>query len=441
MSDGQLPHDERLEAALVARLLVDPAQAPVIGGSLAAEDFYVPVWRRAYAGIQKLSREQRVVDVVALQAEIGDEADELGRNIGEITSAWRAPLDQYADLIRTFAFRRRLIGALESLSTKAMIVGDREQLLSDLHDAVVRVSSGYEDGSLLSPLKAADKYRASLESRAKGERRGLSWPLKSLEDLLLPAAGGEMILIAARPSIGKTALAEQVADHWAHQAPYPILFASLEMSIEQLVDRTMSRETEIYASDVVRGLLNAKEQALLDAALEGRKTVGLWYLDDPRATTASLRAAAAKVRVIAGGLSGVVIDYIQLLTDSGDQEVQRVTKISRQIKALAREFDVPVLALSQLNRSVTAREDQRPRLHDLRESGALEQDADRVIALSREIGKPLTNIEVLKARQGPVGLGELWFDRDHISFRDPDHREQSDAAAAQDASTAALEAM
>ena len=128
------------------------------------------------------------------------------------------------------------------------------------------------------------------------------------------------------------------------------------------------------------------------------------------------RAAAAKVRIMAGGLSAIVIDYLQLLKDAGDQEVQRVTKISRMVKAIALEFDVPVLVLSQLSRAVMQREDQHPRLHDLRESGAIEQDADVVLGLHRELGDHITDVEVLKQRQGEIGMAHLDFDGDHVRF-------------------------
>ena len=414
-----MPHSEEVEAAIVSRLLVDPAQLPVLGGRLAAADFYTTSWRSAYAAMQKLSAEQKSVDIIALQSEIGDAADEIGRRLGEITAQHRAPLDEYATIIRSYAFRRRLIDRLESVVTKAYFVSDPEQLLAELHEAAVAASEGSEDSNLLSPDAATDLYTASLKKRSAGGRGGLSWPLAAMDDLLLPAAEGEMIVIAARPSVGKTALAEQIGDWWASQAPYPILFASLEMTVDQLLDRSISRITGIPLSEIVQGILTDKDEDAVMASLAERRKGRLWYLDDPYATTSSVRAAAAKVRLLGGGVSGIVIDYLQLLKDPGDQEVQRVTKISRQVKALAREFRCPVLVLSQLNRAVTARDDQRPRLHDLRESGAIEQDADRVIGLARPLGKGETNLEVLKARQGRVGDVQLWFDGPHVRFQEP----------------------
>jgi replicative DNA helicase len=165
-------------------------------------------------------------------------------------------------------------------------------------------------------------------------------------------------------------------------------------------------------------MLNDKEKELAEVALSARRSVNVWYLDDPFATTASVRAAAAKVKMLAGGLSGIVVDYLQILKDKGDSEVQRVTVISRQIKAIAREFDVPLMVLSQLNRAVEMRDDPHPKLHDLRESGAIEQDADLVLGMTRQLGEFDLDIDVLKNRQGPLGRVQLYFDPSRVTFTD-----------------------
>jgi replicative DNA helicase len=414
-----LPHSEDVEAALVARLLVDPAQLPVIAAKLEPADFYTPGWRKAYAGMQLLSNERRAVDIVSLQTLIGPIANELGEKVGGLTSAYRAPVEEYAELIRGFAFRRRLIGSLDSVITKARVLDSREELLAQLHDAVTSITAGVGNDNLMTPNQAVDIWRRELEERLSGRKPGLSWGLQALDGNLLPATGGEMVVIAARPSVGKTALAEGIADAWARQTVFPVLFVSLEMSIKSLIDRQVSRDSGVHAEDVVRGVLkDADERAVLEAS-EGRRQVGVWYLDDPWATTTAIRAAAAKVRVLAGGLAGIVVDYIQIVKDPGDQEVQRVTKISRQIKAIAREFDVPLVALSQLSRASENREDKHPRLSDLRESGAIEQDADVVIGIHRPLTDPHTDIDVLKARQGRAGVRtQLWFDKPHVRFLD-----------------------
>lgn len=424
MSDA-LPHSEPLEAALLARLLVDPAQLPVIAGKLGAEDFYCAPWRGAYVAMQALSAGRKTVDIESLRAAIGDDADDLALRLSELTAGHRAPLDEYADMVRGFAFRRRLIGTLSRVIATAEREASQEALLSDLHDSVLRISEGLEDGALMSPIQAVEAYERVLTERARGERVGLTWGIKALDALLLPARGGEMIVIGARPSVGKTVLAEQIADRWARQGPHPVLFASLEMPVDSLLDRTIARESGLPGMDVVRGLLSEAATVRANEALQGRRSVGVWYLDDSYATTASLRAAAARVRLLAGGLTGVVVDYMQLLKDPHDSEVTRVTRISRQLKALAREFNVPVLVLSQLSRASANREDQHPRLQDLRESGAIEQDADRVLGLWRPtLQSSYADVDVLKARQGITGRIYLDYDGDHFRFVEPTDRSQ-----------------
>jgi replicative DNA helicase len=425
-----LPHSEPLEAALVARLLVDPAQLPVIAGKLGAEDFYVASWRKAYLAMQKLSAARKTIDIEGLRAAVGDDADELGRRLGELTAAHRAPLTEYADMVRSFAFRRRFIGMLSRVTSMAQSESSPETLLSNLNDAIQRISEGMEDGALLTPNQAVDLYKRTMTERASGERQGMTWGVDRLDDLLLPARGGEFILVAARPSIGKTVLAEQIADHWARLGPHPVIFASLEMPTDSLLDRTVSRLSGIPGMDVIRGLLSQTDTDKALSTLEGRRSVGLWYLDDSYATTSSLRAAAARVRLLAGGVSAIVVDYLQLLKDQHESEVTRVTRISRQLKALAREFNVPVLVLSQLNRAPEMREDSHPRLSDLRDSGALEQDADRVLGLWRPTrSSTLAHLDVLKARQGVTGRISLAYDGEHFQFRQPVYGDETEEVA------------
>ena len=409
-----LPHSEEVEAALVARLLVDPDQLPILAGKLHPEDFFVVQWRQAYEAMQRLSASGHAIDITTLQDALGERSEELGQRIAEVGSAFRAPVEEYAGLIRRDAFRRRLIGALDHVIQRTYEVGDREVLLAELHDAVVQVGQGVEDGRLISPDQAADAYLDLTERRAVGLVGGLRYGFSVLDRVLNPARGGEMIVLAARPSIGKTAMAEMVADTWSQQSADPVLFVSLEMSLTMLLDRSISRDTGLPAYDIIRGHLDGEGIQQAKEAATMRRGRRIWYLDDPFATTNSVRAQAAKLRILGGGLAGIVIDYLQLLKDGGDQEVQRVTRISRQIKAIAREFDVPLLVLSQLSRAPEMRDNPHPRLSDLRESGAIEQDADAVIGLYRT--GAIVDVDVLKQRQGMLGRTQLYFDQDHVRF-------------------------
>lgn len=408
-----LPANEEAEAALIARLLVDPEQVAAV--SLDPADLYVGVWRQAFVAMQRLASEHKRIDILTLQDALGDRSGELGQRVAEVSS-YRAPIEEYVGIIRRDAFRRRVIAGLGRVVSSAYITEDRDAILAEIHDAIVQISAGVEDEMLITAGQAVDGFLRVLEERRHGRKTGLRYGFPSIDALINPALAGEMIVFAARPSVGKTAIAEMIADNWAEQSEYPILFCSLEMSLAKLLTRTVSRYADLPAQSLVRGKLTDKDYILAVQATEDRRSVGIWYLDDGRATTSSVRAAAAKVRILANGIGGIVIDYLQLLKDAGDQEVQRVTRISRNVKALAREFEVPVLVLSQLNRSLESRDDKHPKLYDLRESGAIEQDADVVVGLYRELGTSMTDLDVLKQRDGGVGRLHLSFDMEHVRF-------------------------
>jgi replicative DNA helicase len=411
------PHNAEVEGALIARLLVDPAQIPLVAGDLSPSDIYTLSWRRAFQAMTALSAEGKSVDLGTLRDALGDQGESLSRLLGEVGLSFRAPLADYIAIIKRDAFRRRVIGQMEAVIGRAYDDGvDRGSLLASIQDASSAIVKGTEDGQLISPTQAIDLYQQVTEARRDGKQTGLNYGYATLNRVLNPARGGDMIVVAARPSVGKTALAENIAEIWSRQTPHPILFASLEMSVTMLLDRTMARNSDVAAHDIIRGTMSDEQRLRVLSQAEAHRTSSIWYLDDGFATTATVRSTAAKLRLLSGGIGAIIIDYLQLLKDPGDQEVQRVTRISREVKATAREFDVPVLVLSQLSRAVESREDKHPRLHDLRESGAIEQDADVVIGLMRRAGDPYIDIEVLKQRQGEVGRRTMFFDMAHHRF-------------------------
>lgn len=412
-----MPVNETVEAALINRLIVEPDQITLLAGKLRAEDFGGAYWRKAYAAMQDLAAKGRRVDVVTLSDALDGDTNDLTSRLEEYRH-YLAPVEEYAAIVSRDSFRRKLISRMEGVIRKAEVEEDQEALLAALHDALVDVSTGVGEDRLISPESATDLYLQSLADRRAGKGRGLSWGLPSVDRRLNPASAGQMIVVAARPSVGKTALAEQVADHWAESGP--VLFVSLEMSLSTLLDRTVARTSGVPANHLVRGVLDANEYDIAETTAEARRGAGIWYLDDPFATTAAVRAAASKIRVVAGSITAIVVDYLQLLKDDDkNSEVSRVTKISRQMKAIAREFNVPVLALSQLSRAVMQREDQHPQLHDLRESGAIEQDADVVLGLYRPLGEDFADLDILKQRQGEVsGRISLRFNHERVCFEE-----------------------
>lgn len=409
-----LPWNAEAEAALIQRLLIEPAQVPTLLDTLRVEDFHDRDARDAWRAMVKLSSERKPVDIVSISAEVGRKID---IDVFDLSAAHKAPIDTYAEIIKRDAWRRRYIGILDAAQRRAYEEDDPQKLLADLQDGLTEIVKGVDSGHLISPNQGVDLYERTLMHRLEGTDRGLSWGIPSLDAVLRPAMPGDFIVIGARPSVGKTVLVQQLAVHWAAAAEYPVLFVSLEMSMTQLLDRLVGGDTGI---DPVMGLLNSPDKlALARESAQRLRSVQCWILDNPSATTASIRAAAAKVKMLVGGISGIVVDYLQLVSDPHEHEVTRVTRVSRALKAIAREFDVPLLAPSQLSRQADGRE---PRLADLRESGAIEQDADTVLGLYRaDLDDPNALLEVLKDRQGGKAgrRFSLYLNSNTVRFEEP----------------------
>ena len=414
MTTDTLPHNPDAERALIARLLVDPKQIPVIYGKVDPSDLYIQDYRDGLDAILKLYSNGSSPDIVSINDHVGRELD---LPIDFLTAAHQGDLNDYIEIIKRESEARRVIAVAERL--RSLAYRKNTNLLAEVQDEVRSLASGGHAGSLYSPAATVEGYVGTLTARRAGMVTGLRYGFTKLDETLQPAGSGDMIVVAARPSVGKTALAEFVADNWSTQTNLPILFASLEMTKDQIMDRIVSRRTGIPAQRIIRGLLNEGEWDRIKRTLEELKSRNVWFEDDPWSTTTSLRGVAARLALEHNGIGAIVVDYIQIIKDPGDQEVQRVTKISRNLKAMAREYKCPILVLSQLNRAVEMREDKHPKLSDLRESGAIEQDADVVLGLSRQLGTSNLDVEVLKNRQGPLELMHLWFDPDVVSFGDP----------------------
>lgn len=404
--DSLLPRSEEAEGVLVARLLLEPYLLSDIVNKVAPEDFYVEDYRDAFKAMNVLSEGGRGIDLVSI-AQVAGRRIEIPLEL--ITVGHQGDVAEYANTIRQTAFYRRIMRFGEKIQNLG--AQQDEQVIAKIHDELGGLVRGYEEGTLISPNAAVDSYFETLNARTLGLIPGLSYGIAGLDRIIQPAGPGDMVIVAARPSIGKTVLAENIADHWSKESQFPILFVSREMSKEQLMDRAAARDSGVHAQRIIRNELNDAEMAAVREVMDRRRNGNLWYLANSFVTSMDVRSAAAKVKAVAGGISGMVVDYLQLLADSGDQEVQRVTKISRNLKGIAMEFGVPLLVLSQLNRNAEFRADPHPRLHDIRESGSIEQDADAVLGLYREAkDSPYMDIEVLKNRQGPVGQATVNMD-------------------------------
>jgi len=400
---------QKAEAAIISALLVDPTQIPVLAGTLEPEDFGSAHLRATYAAMLALGQDGKRVDAVTLRSR-GIDVSDIVLHGGGVN------LTEYAEIVKEGRFRRTVGGYLDSVQRMIENDGGQMDIMASLSTLAQAVALEASDGRTYDAPRAISAY-TELRRERKLMGVGLPYGIQQLDRFLQPAHGGDMVVVAARPSIGKSVLAEHVADHWAFEADYPVMFVSIEMSLGQLMDRAVSRWGGIPSSHIVRGILSPEEEHLIDVTLETRQSVNLWYVDNPYATTDTVRASAAEISMQTGGLRGIVIDYLQLLGDKGDNDNQRIGRVSRNLKALAREYDCPILVLSQLNRQSEYRPDPHPRLSDIRDSGAVEQDADVVLGLYRDRASEdggMLEIDILKNRQGPLARVDVEFDGSHV---------------------------
>lgn len=362
-----------IEQVLIARLLVEPEHIAGLAGSLNASDFTHPASARTWSAMQRLAAEGRPIDIAVIRAE----GVEPGEPTRVLTSAHTAPVEEYARRIREAGYKRRVEQALAS------VLGEVERLTdpADIALAVQKVTASV----ITIPHGTGDEEPEPIIDiirRPKAARSaGMPYGLPNLDAVVPPAHPGNMIVLAGYAGIGKSWTSLGIIRHWARDAKYPVLFASLEMSKEEVADRFL-----LYGDDI--------------------ESYPLLYVEaDPRLTTAGLRSKAARLRMTHGGLTAMSVDYMQLLTDRPEiaETHERVTGISRELKALAREFHCPMLALSQFNRE-GERAGRKPRLSDLAQSGAIERDADAVFGLWKEKRTDdYVDIGILKHRHGPTG--------------------------------------
>jgi len=404
-----MPASVEIESALLSRLMVTPTEIPTL--SLGPDDFYDSDMRAVWGAMQSITRDGRPVDVMTI-------ADQIGRSVQlpvlSLTAGHNAPLDEYAAILKDRTLRRELLHRLKRVESAAYDLNTEPLVV--LADVFTEMLAKGNTDKLYSSAKVAERYSATLAHRRTSHQSatGLTWGIPGLDDILLPADEGELIILSALTSVGKTAAAENITDHWQGLGRGPVLFASLEMSQTQLWDRGVARTSGVSAEKIIRSDMVPTEEELVEQAIRTRSQMAIEYLDDPFATTAAIRAAAAKTRILHRGLlAGIVVDYLQIINDKNENEVQRLTDISRRLKAIAREQRVPLVAMAQFNRG--ASEDD-PQLFNLKGSGSIEQNADVVLSLIGRRNDPIRIFRVLKQRQGKLGEVRVRYTGDTVTF-------------------------
>ena len=444
MSEGkkQLPQNTDAEASLLGAILIDTDALIKIADAVSADDFFDDRHRHIYQAIITLYDKHSPIDVLTLADQLKSDGflDLVGgpAYLTELTNyvPTASHVEQYGEIVAQKAVRRRLIGAAENLGELGYneTYGLRE-LIEEAEAKLFEVSQRQIKHDIISIETILEQSFDRLDElhKDKGQIRGVPTGFKDMDATLAGFQRSDLIILAARPSMGKTALALNLAHNVAVQSQLPVLVFSLEMSKEQLVDRMLAMESGVDAWALRTGNLSDDDFEKISHAMGTLGEAPIYIDDTPGITISELRTKARR-EAHKHPLGLLVVDYLQLMSGGGKfggdgNRVQEISEISRGLKSVARELNVPLIALSQLSRSVESRSPQIPQLADLRESGSIEQDADVVAFIYREDyynpdteRRNISDILIKKHRNGPVGNVELYFDREKQRFRSLDNK-------------------
>ena len=425
-----IPHSREAEEAVLGAILINPEAYYEVAPFLQADDFYIHRHRFIWQALAGLHERRCPVDFLTLSeeldrrghlAEIGGPAY-LSGLINSTPTSLHA--EAYGHLVQGDAVRRRMLEAANQVAKLAyQSDAPLETLVDESERAIFAAGERLLARDLRPVSSVLDELYDQVEQRAsRGEQPGIPTGFSALDRLLGGLQPSDLLIIAGRPGMGKTSLLLSTIRHAAQQHHKRVAFFSLEMSSVQMAQRLVSQYTGIESMRLRSGRLAADDWTAFTQAVEVIGGTQLFLDDTPALTPTQLRAKCRRVHA-EYGLDLVVIDYLQLMTAGGriENRTQEISHISRQLKVLARELDVPVLAAAQLSRAVEQRADKRPVLSDLRESGSIEQDADVVLFLYRPEDEPngLVDVNIAKHRNGPVGSLKLAFRSNATRFENP----------------------
>ena len=438
-----VPNSRNSERGLIASLIRDPNQIAMAAGILKPEDFYYGLYRTVFQTLVAMNEEGKSIDLITLMEELRHG----GKGASQISLQDLADIDQsvatsafardYAEIIREKAVLRQIISANEEI-TRACYAQQRSaaEILEQAESRVFALSRDMNGGAREQSIAQIVLEQVhNIEETAKSDNpvTGVPSGFKDLDRYLSGFQPSDFILVAARPSMGKTAFVLNVADYVARRQNITTAIFSLEMSRTQLANRLLSLESGVEADKLRKGTLDARDWNDLVEGANSLAKSKLIIDDTPGITVGQLRSKCRKYKM-ENDLGLVIIDYLQLMTGSGrsDSRQQEISEISRSLKALARDLNVPVITLSQLSRAVEQRPDHRPILSDLRESGAIEQDADVVMFIYRDDyynkeseEKNIAELIVAKQRNGPIGTVKLAWIPEQTKFANLERRPEN----------------
>jgi len=438
MMDRVPPHNHEAEQSVIGAIFLEPQALITASEILIPEDFYRTAHQKIFQTMLTLSDQGKAIDVVTIAEELSSkkEIEDVGglAYISELANAvpTAANIVHYAKIVEEKALLRRLIRVATKIVESGYAGDDEvEVLLSEAEKNVLEVSKRKNAGDFKHVKDVLVETFDNIEQlvNREGDITGIATGFTDLDRMTAGFQRNDLIIVAARPSVGKTAFALNVAQSIAVKERENVAIFSLEMGAEQLVMRMLCAEGNIDAQVLRTGQLQDADWEKLMMAMGSLSNAGIFIDDTPGVRINEIRAKCRRLKQ-EHGLGMILIDYLQLIQGSGrpgENRQQEVSEISRSLKGLARELQVPVIALSQLSRGVEQRQDKRPMMSDLRESGSIEQDADIVAFLYRDDyydkeseSKNMIEIIIAKQRNGPTGTVTLAFRKEYNKFLNVD---------------------
>ncbi|WP_373316077.1 replicative DNA helicase [Siminovitchia terrae] len=446
MIDRTPPQNIEAEQAVIGAIFLDPAAIVLASEILLPEDFYRSAHQKIFEVMIHLNETGHAVDLVTVTEQLA--ASKLLEDVGgisylselSVSVPTAANVGYYARIVEEKALLRRLIRTATDIATEGYTREDEvEALLDEAEKNIMEVAQRKNSGAFQNIKDVLVRTYDNIEllHNRKGDVTGIPTGFSELDRMTAGFQRNDLIIVAARPSVGKTAFALNIAQNVGTKTDENVAIFSLEMGSEQLVMRMLCAEGNIDAQNLRTGSLTDEDWRKLTMAMGSLSNSGIYIDDTPGIRVSEIRSKCRRLKQ-ESGLGMILIDYLQLIQGSGrskENRQQEVSEISRSLKALARELEVPVIALSQLSRGVEQRQDKRPMMSDIRESGSIEQDADIVAFLYRDDyydketeNKNIIEIIIAKQRNGPTGTVSLAFVKEYNKFVNLERRfDEADA--------------
>ncbi len=432
------PHSEEAERSVLGSVLLDSDSLTKIADFLKAEDFYFDTHKKVFNGYLHLFNNHKPIDLLTLSNYLEEQGllDQIGGAVFLAELADGVPsashIHEYASIVKSKSTLRRLIIAGDRIKGLGYDEGENiDELLSKAEQGLFEVTQTYVKNKFVHVKEVLEsryeEFAELHEAEDKDAIRGVPTGYRALDNLLSGLKPSDLVVVAARPSMGKTSFGISIALNAALRYSKSVGIFSLEMSKEQLVDRMFCSMLMVDSWKLQKGKLDDEDFARIGGVMDELSKANIFIDDSVGGSLVELRSKARRLKM-EHGVDLILVDYLQLMSHSGvafANRVQEISEISRALKSLGRELHVPIVAVSQLSRAVEQRPDKHPQLSDLRESGAIEQDADVVLMLYREDyydpdtdRQGITDILIRKNRNGPIGRVELMFKKEQMRFYD-----------------------